>query len=131
MGLGSVGSDRARILPGMTYRVLEIDEWEALRPVFEERNSPMPDPRFAMIIGAVEDNGDLAGFIVAQLIFHAEPLVVFNPHAVRGMVHKMEDELRERVGNCQYFAFVDGRVESMCKALGLEQVPLSIYRKQL
>lgn len=116
----------------MIYRVLDVDEWSILAHEFSQRNCPMPDPRFAMIIGAFSESEigqSLAGFLVCQLQFHAEPLVLYDRSALRGLVHTMEAELLRRTGNVTYFAFGENKVAEICEALGLEKVNMNIYKK--
>lgn len=115
----------------MTYRVLEVEEWPLVEEEFQSRAVDMPDPRFAMIVAAFEDNSVLAGFLVVQLQFHTEPLVIKNPHCLSGLISTAENELRSRVGPCNYFAFADGKVAQIAELLGLEKVPMQIYKKHI
>lgn len=118
----------------MTYRVLDVNEWPRLKPIFDSYNSPLPDPRFAMIIGALdEEKNEIQGFIVSQLMFHAEPMWVNNPHVVKGLINKMETELVSRMGGpVQYYAVVpDPRVGELCGALGLKKMESQVFHKQL
>ncbi len=117
----------------MTYRLLDVDsEWPRLEPEFTSRNLPMPDPAFSMIVGAFDETNTLAGFLVCQLQFHFEPLVLYSPHALRGLVMQMETELLQRVGAARYFAFASSEtVAGICKAVGMEQVTLPLFYKQI
>lgn len=119
----------------MTYRVLDVDtEWHLLEHEFRNRNVPMPDPRFAMIIAAFDkENGIevIEGFVVCQLQFHAEPLVVYNPHCLTGLISTLEKELLRRVGACNYYAFADGKVAQIAQLLGFQKVSEDIFRKEL
>jgi hypothetical protein len=118
----------------MTYRVLEVSEWYLVQKEFDDRNIPMPDPRFAMVIAAFEGTEDdstpvMAGFIVLQMQFHAEPLVVYNPLATRGLISTMEEELSKRVGKTHYYVFAEGRVAELARAMGIERVDMDIFKK--
>jgi len=114
----------------MTFRVLEVSEWDQLSAIFAANNSKLPDSRFAMIIGAFDEKNTLSGFIVCQLAMHAEPLVLFKPQALSGLIHKMEEELKAS-GVKSYYTFVTGLSEELSKFYGLQKLPLNVYQKSL
>ncbi len=117
----------------MTYRLLDVDsEWPRLEPEFTSRGFPLPDPQFAMIVGAFDAANTLQGFLVCQLQFHFEPLVIYSPHALRGLVMQMESELLMRTGPARYFAFASSEtVAGICKAVGMQQVTLPLFFKEI
>jgi len=123
----------------MQFRILAVEEWQnypEIKDSFEVRNIPLPDPHYAMIAAAFMESSPpkLQGFLVCQLQIHLEPLVVFNPYAVRGLMGCVETDLQRRLGKgVQYFACVDpsSRMESMLESLGLEKMPLTLYHKVL
>jgi hypothetical protein len=118
----------------MIYRVLQVEEWEPLvGHEFIARLCPLPDPRFAMIVAAFDEEHPetLEGFIVCQLQFHLEPLVIYNPHCLGGLISTAENELKRRVGACTYYAFAEGKVAKIAELLGLEKVTMEIWKKKL
>ena len=115
----------------MIYRVLEVEEWNLVGHEFDKREIPMPDPRFAMIVAAFEDEESVTvqGFVVLQLQFHMEPLVVYNPVVVRGLISTAEQELVKRVGPTHYYCFAKGRTAELAEALGIQRVNMDIFHK--
>ncbi len=120
----------------LSYRLLNVDkEWPLVAHEFTDRGMPMPNPKFAMIMGAFEMDVDppiLQGFLVCQLQFHFEPLVIYCKHSLRGLVHSMEEELNHRAPGASYFAFADtDLIAGICGAMGMEPCPMTIFRKTL
>ena len=124
----------------MTYRLLDVDtEWPLIAHEFTSRDLPLPDPQFAMIVGAFRhphlgDPPELVGFLVCQLQFHFEPLVLYPPHgyALRGLVRTLESELLHRVPGARYFAFAaTPEIQGACLALGLSPVSMPLFYKSL
>jgi hypothetical protein len=118
----------------LSYRLLDVEkEWPQIEQEFIERGVPLPDPRFAMIMGAFEETTQiLQGFLVCQLQFHFEPIRLYCRHALRGLVHAMEEELKTRAPGAQYFAFADtDHIAGICGAMGLEPMPMTIFQKRL
>jgi len=92
----------------------------------------MPDPTFAMIMGAFDSTDTLQGFLVCQLQLHMEPIVLYAPTALRGLVRNMEEALVKRMGSATYYAFAEtDLIRGVCEAMGMEKVDLSLYRKQV
>jgi len=127
----------------MTYRLLDVDtEWPLIEHEFISRGAVMPDPQFSMIVGAFEKSATvvngvadetetLQGFLVCQLQMHLEPLVLYNPHALAGLVHAAERELASRAQG-RYYAFGGSPlIEKICLAVGMQRVPWPIYFKDL
>ena len=128
----------------MQFRILDVSEWKNYPEItepFRSRNIPLPSSQLAMIAAAFmeSDPPKLQGFLVCQLQIHAEPLVLFNPYAVRGLMHIVEEDLLKRLGpGIQYFACVEqseqsqsSRMGSMLESLGLEKMPVTLYHKVL
>lgn len=71
----------------MTFRLLDpATEWPIIADEFTTRNVPVPNPTFDGILGAFNDEGQLAGFLVISMRFHFEPLVLYDPSALRGLL---------------------------------------------
>ena len=125
----------------MTYRLLDVDaEWPLIAREFTSRDLPLPDPQFAMIVGAFLPSLDgqppeLAGFLVCQLQFHFEPLVLYSPHgphALRGLVHTLEAELLLRAPGARYFALAaTPEIAGICQAVGMSPVSMPLFYKSL
>lgn len=85
-----------------------------------------------MIFGAFRDDGSFAGFLVLQLQFHMEPLVLYDPTALRGLVHCAENELESLVGSASYFALApDTQIAGLCEAMGLQPVEMQLFSKRV
>lgn len=122
----------------MVYRLLDVDtEWPLLAYEFESRGTTLPNPHFAMIVGAFDDRTEphtLAGFLVVQLQFHFEPLVLYEPRALRGLVREAEAALKARVGtqDARYFSFADTEhVVEICEIMGMRPVHSRLFFKDL
>lgn len=117
----------------MVYRLLDVEtEWPLIEKEFTSRDLPLPDPRFAMIMGAFDDHNTLQGFLVSQLQIHFEPLVLYNPAVLRGLIRGLEEVHKDMLGAIRYFAFAStGQIQALCSAMGMEEVPMPLYVKQL
>lgn len=126
----------------MQFRILDVSEWKnypEIEGAFHSRGRKLPNPHFAMIAAAFMESTPpkLQGFLVCQLQIHAEPLVLFNPFAVRGLMHTVEEDLISRLGpGTEYFACVEQteqytRMESMLESLGLGKMPMTLFHKVL
>lgn len=118
----------------MTFRVLASSEWGLVEPDYRERNVALPDPAHSFIVGAFEDSGELAGFMVCQAQIHAEPLLLKNPYAYRGILRCLEAELsRQFPSGCAYFVTTPpGAVSSgMAEVMGITRCDLELRRKVL
>ncbi len=115
----------------MTYRTIPPAEWASVEHEFTSRGVGLPDPVSSFIVGAFSDEGKLAGFMVCQPQLHAEPLCLYDPCALRGLVSALESELMSRFGNSNYYAFASGRVAGMAEAVGMKKLELGVYQKCL
>lgn len=121
----------------MQFRILKVEEWKdypEIAEAFESRGVAMPIPQFAMIAAAFmeSDPPKLVGFQVWQFQIHAEPLVLFNPYALRGLVECGENDLKQRLGNCTYYACsTDPRMDATLETMGFSQTPYTLWHKAL
>lgn len=119
----------------MRYEILDPAQWESvIGPSFASRQLPLPDPKFAFVVVAIEEkpvHDRLAGFLVCQLQIHAEPLVAYQPDCIRGMVRHMESILTERFGGWTYYCFDGGnrRIGQIAETLGMTNFPGYTYVK--
>jgi hypothetical protein len=118
----------------IAFRLLNVEtEWPLIAHEFTSRGVSLPDPRFAQIMGAFNtDTNTLYGFLVCQMQFHLEPIVLYNPLVLRGLVKHMEKDLEEKLGHpAQYFAFAGHPdIAGACEAMGMKKVEEPIYYKQ-
>ena len=89
----------------MTYRLLEADEFEKVLEPLIANGFNVPDPRAATIAVALNDAGEIQGFLCAQLAVHFDPLVILQP-GVNFM--RLKDLLEEKLSECKglvYYCF--------------------------
>lgn len=117
----------------MTYRVLDVSEWAALEPEFSGRGVTLPSPDRSFIVGAFKESGELAGFMVCQQQIHAEPLVLYDPRAFRGLLRAVERQLRGLFpAGISYFVTTPrGRTSDMAEAMGIKKTDLELRIKTL
>lgn len=120
----------------LTYRLLDVEtEWPQIEAEFTKRGSNLPNPELAMIMGAFRHTSDnsirLVGFLVCQLQFHFEPIVLAEPIHPGGLFHALETELSARVGPTQYFACVPADVKPIAVAMGMTELPYGLYIKSI
>lgn len=58
----------------LTYRKLEPKEWPKLRPIFQFNKAFLPDPVASVAAVVENEDGELVGFLMFQLVPHTEPL---------------------------------------------------------
>lgn len=115
----------------MTFRLLETSEWPLLEHEFTSRGYPLPDPKFAMIAAAFQDEA-MVGFLVCQLQIHFEPLVCSNGFAIRGLFRKLEEELLLKAGSATYYSFVgNDNTAGLAEAMGMAEIKSRIYMKAI
>lgn len=68
-----------------TYKWLDPEDYNQIAPFFNAENCPVPDPNFSRVLAAFAPSGELAGFIVLQLVAHAEPIYVAPEHRQSGL----------------------------------------------
>lgn len=112
----------------MTYRELTTVEVMGISGEFLSRGFSAPGPN-TLVVGAFEGER-LLGFQVLQLALHAEPLVVYDPHCVRGLNHAVEQKVRDEWGQGSHlFAFALGRTAELAKGLGFSRRDEFIFEK--
>lgn len=117
----------------MTYRLLDVEtEWPLVADEFTSRGKPMPNPAFAMIVGAFDEK-TIHGFLVVQMQLHFEPIVLYTPAVIRGLVRAAEEETRTRFpAGTQYYSFAGNEsVARICELMGGEAVPMQLFVKSI
>ena len=122
------------------YKVLRVNEWQnwpEIYEVYRQRGMPMPDPRFAGIAIAYSGSElygqmECKGFLVLNVTLHAEPLVAFTPHCIRGLFECLDAHVLDKFGaGVQYFSMVPagGVEEKIAGFVGMADTNLKTYKK--
>lgn len=118
----------------MNYRFIEGEELQILDEVITKKDWTPINPKYAKALIAEDEEGNLKGFVVAQLMLHVEPMYV-SPDA-RGeesgvskeLSHKMATHLRER-GIRNWMAICDSPyAEKICKENGMVRCESPLYK---
>ena len=118
----------------MEYRILEKHEVSRLAPVLYALGWKILYPEASTILAAEED-GEIVGFCVMQVLPHLEPEWVKESHRGTGLA----DELAKRAatifakGQVRGFLSVAGNphAERICRdVLGMKKVEGAIYRSE-
>lgn len=116
----------------INYRWLSPEEAETLKPIFEEYDGDFPNLQLSAFYGAVNDQNEIVGFHVIQLVPHAEPQWVKEEY--RGKVNWREFQrgIEEILRGGEYFIFPSNeRIAKLCKRGGMEEVPLKAFKKMV
>jgi hypothetical protein len=118
----------------MTYRWLEPEEWDALRPLFEQngQEARLPSPAVAKAVVAETEEGEIAACLLLQVALHAEPLVI-DPR-YRGSVRftRLFDTVNGAAGSGgAYYCFTtDDLTTGMARMAGLTELPYRVFVKE-
>lgn len=120
----------------MNYRVLEPDEYYKVKHIFETQGGQLPDPGMSFITVAEDPLGQIQGFLVCQLQFHAEPLYLSSPHVnFRRLVETMEAEIKQNLNGekvMNYYAFIPNpQIGAMAESIGMEDQGWSVMKKEV
>ena len=128
--------DQVVVIDGMTYRFLPPDEWERLRPIFDENDWFLPPKELATCVVAEDRLGAIIHLQMLQLVLHAEPR--WTDPAYEGTISysqsfNMLKGLPKR-GDTLTPGFVaiatSESMEKMMKRAGFKQVPGTIWVKE-
>jgi hypothetical protein len=114
------------------YRFLVPEEFELLRPVFEEAGGRLPAPAQAAIYAAIRNNL-IVGFHTVQLVPHAEPIWIAPEERGRVSWRRLQEGVESLFDTGgTYFAFSDNpRMEKLCYKAGMHKVPLQVWAKEI
>ena len=110
---------------GLEYRLLTPEEFELLRPRFEEFGFEPPTPEGAVVSAALRDE-ELVGFLVLQLAYHLEPLWIAPEE--RGRVSWLRlaepiNELCARAPGMEYYTLApSAQVARICEHGGMQEL---------
>lgn len=126
------GKDRTLI----TYRMLPLEEWDSLRPLYANLfpDSPFPANPVGSCVVVAEEDGEIVAFWFMHLCAHAEPLGV-DPVKGKGvnlltMLHTLENGFPSAGGMEYYITAADSRIGNILE--GLDFKPLGVlFSKQI
>ena len=116
----------------ITYRILEKSEADKLTPTLQALGWTIPYPQFATVLVA-EENGEIIGFIVQQIVPHLEPAYVRESHRGQGIADELAQrgaEIFKASGVERFVATAaNAHSERICRdVLGMKKVEGSIYK---
>jgi hypothetical protein len=124
----------------MTYRKLEKNEWDRLKPIFEVEEWPMPSRDLATAVVAEDAEGQICGLLILELKLHAEPLWI-RPESkgsvtFRGLASVMAeqvigiaDKLPENAA--VYFLTSQENVGKLAEPLGFQPMEERVWRLEV
>jgi hypothetical protein len=115
------------------YRLLRHDEWDRIAPIFEQQGHVVPHPEIANVAIAESADGQILGFLMLQMVLHAEPLWI--DESERGKVSWKRllgvlESLFEGP-SCYYVFAPDEHVARMAEAVGMEKLPYAVFQKEM
>jgi hypothetical protein len=117
------------------YRFLNPDEFERLRPIFDENEGDLPNPMLTAIYAAFNDADEIVGFHCLQLVPHAEPMWIHPDYRAKVNWREFQngiESLFEKAEGGSYYIFPSNeRVAKMCKRGGMVEVEMKAYRRDL
>lgn len=120
----------------MTYRLIQPDEWERLRPLFEkhgQRLPPSPETGLPIMAAVAEDaQGEIRGLMIFQPAFHAEPLILDDPYVnFLSLWRTLRQPLEDKHG-LGYYVFTDQDVtDGMAKLGGMQRLPVNVWKGEI
>jgi len=115
------------------YRLLTETEIQQIVPVFESMGATLPSPVLSTIVGAVK-NGRVVGFIVLQLVLHAEPMWIEPGHSevFNGISRLAQDVVAEKCGGGRVYLFADAeKIARLSDINEFERVDTTVYTKYI
>lgn len=114
------------------YRWLTPEEAQTLKPIFDENDGAFPSPELSLFCGAINDDEEIIGFHVIQLVPHAEPMWVNPEYRAKVNWREFQKMIEGILQGGDYFIFPgDERIAKLCKRGGMEEVPLKAYKKSV
>lgn len=112
----------------MTYRLLKPEEWPRVLEFMPL--DLVPEPRLSEICVAETEQGEIAGFLIAQAVVHLEPIFIRPEfkHAVR--FNKLVEKLESVVGRNYYCFSESSLVERMLKFVGFLKLPYKVWKRK-
>jgi len=113
----------------ITYRLLNIDEWERLSSILESKFIPSPAASAAAV--AENESGDIIGVLFLQLAMHMEPLVLSSPKVnFERLYSTLYNAVQEQKG-LRFYCFSDQEiVNRMAEHVGMTRLPFNAVYEQ-
>lgn len=117
----------------MTFRWIEGEALDQLRPIFEKHGWTPLDPVFSKVLVAEDDRGNIVGFNALQVVLRPEPLWVAKKH--RGgdediamqLANRMIEYLREKKAKYWEIKASSPYVERLCIANDMEVIETTMF----
>jgi hypothetical protein len=112
----------------ITYRMLPLQEWARLEPLYSELfpDSAFPSPEMSSAAVAENENGTIVGFWFFQLCAHLEPVGLDPVLGQEVSLHGLQTILHETLANCSgmeyYISTPDPRLGEILEGSGYKPV---------
>lgn len=117
----------------IAFRELRADEWERLRPIYEENGDTLPSPESNAAFIA-EADGKIIGLFGLNLVAHAGPVWVDAEWRGKRIADEMAQQLMkaaEAAGAKGFLMFPSNpQSESLAKRMGLVPVAVKVYKRE-
>lgn len=120
-----------KILNGLVYRQLPYDQWHRLKPIFKANNWFLPPRELATAMVAENQNDEIVGVQMFQLVLHAEPVWVKDKNVQpKAMWNMFKDKPVESSLVLPGFVLVapDKRTEILAEDAGFTEIAGKLYR---
>jgi len=111
-------------------RLLEPDEYARLIPFFLNNEASMPSAAGSQVAVAEDQNGDIVGFFVLQLVAHAEPIWVAEDYRQQGVAKLMIDEINriaDHFGMAYYATPNDEQAAQLYIENSMQELPVRVF----
>jgi hypothetical protein len=112
----------------ITYRMLPLEEWDHLKPLYTELfpDRPFPANPEMSCVAVAEDEGKIVGFWFMHLCAHAEPVGIDPIDGMGVSLHALRNTLHEAFkgsGGMEYYITTDdSRLGEILAAYGFKAV---------
>lgn len=115
-----------------TTRLLPPADWAAIAPIYLAHGGDrLPDPS-AAAIAVTECDGQIVGFLVAQLVPHFEPLWIHPDHRGRVSWRRLVRLLEGLLPGQTYYTFTTSPAQArMATISGLMRRPWAIFQRSI
>lgn len=116
------------------YEMLPLNEWNSLKPLYEELfpNVSFPGPEVSSAVVAKED-GKIVAFWFLQMCAHAEPVGISPEYADKVSLHQLQqtlfDGFKHVSGMEYYITSTDPKLGDILEANGFKQIGILYSNK--
>lgn len=117
----------------VTLRWIEREELDRLKPVIEEHHWTPLDPVFSKALIAEDEQGNIVGFNVLQMVLRPEPLWVEKSYRgeenglAMDLATTMIDHLKQAGAVYWEVRAKNPYVERLCQATGMEKIQTPMF----